>query len=86
MTLLNGKPFTHEKLKTVGIYVPYISQNFFDCASRCGYYVKAIKQFHLVYLMGENIGCRAVMLRPIGSQCIGVCISTGLLCIRKYTL
>jgi len=37
MTLLNGKPFMHEKEKIVGIYKPYISHNFFDCASRCGY-------------------------------------------------
>ena len=72
-----------KKQKFVGIY---ISQNLFDCASRCGYNLKSIKQFPLLYLMGENIERRAVMLRAIGSQCIGVCISTGLPCIRKYAL
>jgi hypothetical protein len=48
--------------------------------------LKAKKQFPLLYRMGEDIGCRAVMLRSIGSQCIGVCISTGLHSISKYTL
>jgi hypothetical protein len=65
-----------KKKKIVGIYVRHISQNFFDCASIFGYDLKAKKQFPLLYLMGENIEHRAVMLRPIGSQCFGVCIST----------
>jgi hypothetical protein len=74
------------KKKIVRIYVPYISQKYFDCSSRCGYNMKAIRKSPSMYLMAENIGCRAVILRPIGSQYIGVCISTTLHCTHKYSL
>ena len=36
-------------------------------------------------LLGDNIGDRAIMLRPIWFHCVGVGISTVLPCIYIYT-
>jgi len=35
-------------------------------------------------MLGGNTSGEAVILRPIGLQCVGVWISTGLLCMRMY--